>query len=338
MAKTKFEYLWLDGYQPEPNIRSKTKILDLPASYDGSLDVIPMWSFDGSSTQQAEGKSSDCLLQPVKVYPDTSRRNAYLVMCEVLSPDGTPHPSNKRHSLPEGNDYWFGYEQEYTLVLNGRPLGFPQDGYPAPQGMYYCSVGSGNVAGRDIIEEHLDACLDAGINITGINAEVMLGQWEYQCFGKGAKNAADDLWVTRYLLFRISEKYGVKVEFAPKPMKGDWNGSGMHTNFSTSEMRDSGGEGLFKAICDTFGTVHKEHIALYGSNNHERLTGLHETQHIDHFSYGVSDRGASIRIPVSVITDGWKGYLEDRRPASNADPYVVAGRIIQTLEMVKVPA
>ncbi|RMG75030.1 MAG: glutamine synthetase [Bacteroidetes bacterium] len=338
MAKFKFEYLWLDGYQPEANIRSKTKILDLPADYDGSMDQVPMWSFDGSSTQQAEGHSSDCLLQPVKVYPDSSRRNAFLVMCEVLNPDGSPHPSNQRHSLPEGEDYWFGFEQEYTLVLNGRPLGFPQDGYPAPQGMYYCSVGSGNVAGRDIIEEHLDACLDAGISITGINAEVMLGQWEYQCFGKGAKGAADDLWVSRYLLFRISEKYGVKIEFAPKPIKGDWNGSGMHTNFSNGKMREVGGEAYFKAICEAFGTVHQEHIAVYGSNNHERLTGLHETQHIDHFSYGVSDRGASIRIPVGVINDNWKGYLEDRRPASNADPYVVAGRIIQTMDMVKVPA
>lgn len=336
MAKTKLEYIWLDGYKPEPNLRSKTKVVDLPEDYDGDLSVIPGWSFDGSSTQQAEGHSSDCLLKPVRTYPDSGRKNAWLVMCEVLLPDGTPHPSNGRAGLPEEDGYWFGYEQEYTFIQDGRPMGFPRNGFPAPQGMYYCSVGFGNVTARDIVEEHLDLCLDAGITLTGINAEVMLGQWEYQCFGKGAKKAADDLWVSRYLLFRISEKYGVQIEFAPKPMKGDWNGSGMHTNFSTPAMRDAGGEDLFKAICETFGKYHREHIAVYGSQNDQRLTGLHETQHIDVFSYGVSDRGSSIRIPIAVLEDNWVGYMEDRRPASNADPYRVAARIVETLEQVSV--
>ncbi|MEO1449508.1 MAG: glutamine synthetase, partial [Bacteroidota bacterium] len=288
--------------------------------------------------EQAEGHSSDCLLKPVRTYPDSTRKNAWLVMCEVLLPDGTPHPTNGRASLPEEEDIWFGYEQEYTFIEDGRPMGFPKNGFPAPQGMYYCSVGYGNVTGRDIVEEHLDVCLDAGIALTGINAEVMLGQWEYQCFGKGAKKAADDLWISRFLLFRISEKYGVHIEFAPKPMKGDWNGSGMHTNFSTGAMRDEGGEALFKSICETFGKFHQEHIAVYGSQNDQRLTGLHETQHIDVFSYGVSDRGSSIRIPVAAIEDGWKGYMEDRRPASNADPYRVAARIVETLSQVPVNA
>ncbi|WNJ20944.1 glutamine synthetase beta-grasp domain-containing protein [Pontibacter sp. G13] len=338
MAKTKFEYIWLDGYKPEPNLRSKTKVLDLPADYDGDLSVIPAWSFDGSSTEQAEGSSSDCLLKPVNVYPDSGRKNAWLVMCEVLNPDGTPHATNFRASIPNDEEFWFGYEQEYTFVVDGRPLGFPKNGYPAPQGMYYCSVGSGNVAGRDIVEEHFDLCLDAGLHITGINAEVMLGQWEYQCFGKGGQDAADALWISRYLLFRVAEKYGVTVEFAPKPIKGDWNGSGMHTNFSTEAMRTTGGEALFTEICEAFGKYHQEHIELYGSDNHERLTGLHETQHIDTFSYGISDRGSSIRIPIGAIEANWVGYLEDRRPASNADPYKVAGRIIETLQTVPVKA
>ncbi|MCI4667499.1 MAG: glutamine synthetase beta-grasp domain-containing protein [Bacteroidia bacterium] len=339
MAATKFEYIWLDGYKPEANLRSKTKVLDLPEDYSGDLAAVPMWSFDGSSTQQAEGNSSDCLLKPVRLYPDAGRINGWLVMCEVLNPDGTPHASNTRHLLPEDDEeFWFGFEQEYTFLEDGRPLGFPKNGYPAPQGMYYCSVGAGNVAGRDLVEEHLDMCLAAGISLTGINAEVMLGQWEYQCFGKGARKACDDLWISRYLLFRISEEYDVTIEFSPKPMKGDWNGSGMHTNFSTEAMRTTGGEPLFKAICEAFGTVHQEHIAVYGSQNDERLTGLHETQHIDTFSYGNSDRGASIRVPISVYNEGWTGYLEDRRPASNADPYRVAGRIIQTLGLVNTPA
>lgn len=331
MANIKFEYIWLDGYRPEPNLRSKTKILNLEA-YAGDLEHVPMWAFDGSSTQQAEGHSSDCLLKPVGIYPDSGRKDAYLVMCEVLNPDGTPHESNTRARLEDDEDFWFGFEQEYTFVVDGRPLGFPKNGYPAPQGMYYCSVGDGKVTGREIVEEHLDACLYAGLTITGINAEVMLGQWEFQCFGKGARKAGDDLWIARYLLFRIAEKYQIHVEFAPKPIKGDWNGSGLHTNFSNSAMRNKGGEGLFKAICETMRKVHKEHIEVYGSDNHFRLTGLHETQSIDKFSYGVSDRGSSIRIPIGAVENGWKGYLEDRRPASNADPYLIAQRIIKTVK------
>ncbi|GIV35073.1 MAG: glutamine synthetase [Chitinophagales bacterium] len=330
MAKVKLEYVWLDGYKPEPNLRSKTKILDLP-DFKGELSRVPEWSFDGSSTRQAEGHSSDCLLKPVATYYDAGRENAWLVMCEVLNPDGTPHASNTRAAFEDNEDFWFGFEQEYTLVgENRRPLGFPQNGFPAPQGMYYCSVGHMNVTGREIVEEHLDLCLKAGLNITGINAEVMLGQWEFQCFGKG-KRACDDLWIARYLLHRVSEKHGVYVEFFPKPVKGDWNGSGMHCNFSFSELREVGGEQLVKDLMKEFEKYHKEHIAVYGSSNDLRLTGLHETQHIEKFSYGVSDRGASIRIPISMTLNNWKGYLEDRRPASNADPYQVAARIMKTV-------
>ncbi|MEO1053106.1 MAG: glutamine synthetase beta-grasp domain-containing protein [Bacteroidota bacterium] len=333
MAKFKFEYIWLDGYKPESNLRSKTKILSFD-SYNGEVDVLPEWSFDGSSTEQAEGHTSDCLLKPVRVYVDTARKNGYLVMCEVLNPDGTPHASNRRHLLGDDEQYWFGFEQEYTFTINERPLGFPTNGYPAPQGMYYCAVGNGNIAGREIVEEHLDLCLDAGIDVTGINAEVMLGQWEYQVFGKGAKKASDDLWMSRYLLYRVAEEHQVTIEFAPKPVKGDWNGSGMHTNFSNDAMREEGGEPLFKSILDAFGELHDEHIDVYGSGNHERLTGLHETQSIEKFSYGVSDRGSSIRIPISTAKNGWKGYAEDRRPASNGDPYKITGRIIETIESV----
>jgi len=329
--KLKFEYIWLDGYEPEANLRSKTKILDLDG-YSEQPDDLPIWSFDGSSTGQAEGSVSDCLLKPVRVLQDPDRQDAYLVMCEVLNPDNTPHKSNLRAKFEDDEDFWFGFEQEYTIVSNRVPLGFPVDGFPAPQGVYYCGVGHRTVAGRDIVEAHLDVCLKAGLNITGINAEVMLGQWEYQLFAKGAKKASDDLWISRYLLQRLGESYGVEIDLHPKPVKGDWNGSGLHANFSNKEMREVGGESMIKEICEAFRPLHMEHIAEYGSMNEERLTGLHETQHIDYFSYGVSDRGASIRIPISVKMDEWKGYLEDRRPASNADPYRIASRIMKTVK------
>ncbi|MDZ4698227.1 MAG: glutamine synthetase beta-grasp domain-containing protein [Rhodothermales bacterium] len=332
-TKYKLEYIWLDGYTPEPNLRSKTKIVTL--SKPPTLKDCPEWGFDGSSTQQAEGRSSDCLLKAVRLAPDADRANAYLVLCEVLNADGTPHATNARATFEDDPDLWLGYEQEYVLTMDGKPLGFPTDGYPGPQGPYYCGVGTGKVAGREIVEEHLDLCLNAGLEVTGINAEVLLGQWEYQIFGKGAKEAADSVQLTRYLLIRTAEKYGVTVELHPKPIKGDWNGSGMHTNFSTTRIREKGGEKYVMALMEQFKASHKEHIAVYGSSNELRLTGKHETQSIKKFSFGASDRGASIRIPVGMIRDNWKGYLEDRRPASNADPYKVAARLIETLKQVK---
>ncbi|NEQ49038.1 MAG: glutamine synthetase [Leptolyngbya sp. SIO3F4] len=329
MATYKCEYIWLDGYQPEANLRSKTKIMRMSA--EPSLNNLPAWSYDGSSTQQASGDFSDCVLNPVRVLPDGGRENGYLVMCEVLNPDGTPHESNKRANYRDVEDFWFGFEQEYVMMDNGIPVGFPSEGFPAPQGKYYCGVGTNNVVGRDLVEEHLSICLASGLNVTGINAEVMLGQWEFQLLGKGAKAAADDLWIARYLLMRTAEKYGYTIELHPKPVKGDWNGSGMHTNFSNATMREEGGEAYFKAILENMKDNHEEHIEEYGSMNHERLTGQHETQAIDTFSYGVSDRGASIRIPLTTVEDNWKGYLEDRRPASNACPYRVSASIINTV-------
>ncbi len=334
MTALKFEYIWLDGYAPEANLRSKTKILKFD-NFDENISRLPDWSFDGSSTQQAEGSFSDCVLKPVRLYKDPARLDAYLVLCEVMNPDGTPHTSNTRSQIPIGfDDYWFGFEQEYTLMDGTRPLGFPDHGFPNPQGMYYCSVGTKNVAGREIVEAHLDLCLEAGLSITGINAEVLLGQWEFQVLGTDPFSAGDDLWIARYLLHRVTEEFGVGLEFHPKPVQGDWNGSGMHCNFSNQKMRDIGGKDYIESICNKLGETHDEHIAVYGSANEQRLTGLHETQSIDKFSYGVSDRGASIRIPISLPSNDWKGYLEDRRPASNADPYKIVSLMIHNVNSV----
>jgi len=332
-TKYKLEYVWLDGYTPEPNLRSKTKLVDKAPTSVADLDN---WGFDGSSTQQAEGHSSDCVLKPVALYPDTSRKNGFLVMCEVMLPDLTPHPSNHRCTVYDDPDLWVGLEQEYFFMENGRPMGFPEDGYPAPQGPYYTSIGYkfvGEIA-RQIVEEHLDLCLDAGINHEGINAEVAKGQWEFQVFAKGSKKIGDDMWIARYLLIRLCEKYGVDVELHCKPIRGDWNGSGMHCNFSTKYLREVGGKEYFEKLMAAFDKYKDEHIAAYGPDNHLRLTGLHETQSIDKFNWGVANRGASIRVPHSFVNNNYKGYMEDRRPNSQANPYRIVSRVLKTIRSV----
>ena len=319
----KYEYIWLDGYQPEPSLRSKIKTTE--------DETPPDWAFDGSSTQQAEGGTSDCLLLPVQKYNGPLFAD-YLVMCQVETGEHEVHSSNTRVAAEKvvTDEWWFGFEQEYFFTdTKGNPLGW-QDGTPRPQGDYYCGVGSMNVQGREISEAHLEVCLEAGIELSGTNAEVALGQWEYQCFGKGIK-AGDDLWVSRYLLHKVAEEFGVCVNIHPKPKSGDWNGSGMHTNLSNEEMRTNGSENLMNSICEKLGAAHPEGIQEYGSDNDKRLTGLHETQKITEFSYAKFDRGASIRIPIFTIEHDWNGYLEDRRPASNADPYRIIAHIVGTL-------
>ena len=336
--KIKLEYIWLDGYTPEPNLRSKVKVV----FWNGenlTVDLLNEWSFDGSSTKQAEGSFSDCILKPVKICVNPLNKGkikSYLVLCEVMNPDGTPHSSNTRNLVgKEDSDIWFGFEQEYTIMKDGRPLGFPNNGYPEPQGKYYCGVGNGQVNGREFVDAHMEKCIEAGLHITGTNAEVLLGQWEYQVFSKGKLKAGDDLWISRYILQQMSEDYGFTIEFHPKPVTGDWNGSGLHCNFSSKKMREEGGEQYFKSIFRTFEGRHQEHISVYGSNNEMRLTGKHETQSIDKFNWGISDRGSSIRVPLSTSKE-WKGYLEDRRPASNADPYKIVRVIYESLALSEV--
>ncbi len=331
MSKSKLEYIWLDGYKPTQNLRSKTKVVE---DFDGKLESCSMWAFDGSSTQQAEGGSSDCLLKPVAIYPDPVRKNGWLVMNEVLNSDGSAHESNGRATInDDDDDFWFGFEQEYFLwdPETNLPLGFPKD--QTPQGQFYCSVGAKNTFGREVMDRHLDICIDAGINVEGTNAEVAAGQWEFQTFAKGAAKAGDEMWVARYLLERLAEEYGLSIEYHPKPLGDtDWNGSGMHANFSNTTLRTCGSKETYEKICEAFRPVVKEHIAVYGAYNDQRLTGKHETQSIHEFSYGVSDRGASIRIPIMTVENGYKGWLEDRRPSSNGDPYKIAAIIIKTVK------
>jgi glutamine synthetase len=322
------EYIWIDGQEPTAKLRSKTKIVP-----DG--EEPPIWGFDGSSTEQAPGSESDCVLRPVMVRPDPIRGgDDVLVMCEVLNVDMTPHASNTRAELVEvaetyaDHEPWFGMEQEYTFYKDGRPHGWPIGGYPAPQGGYYCGIGADEIWGRDVVEAHTKACLDAGIAISGTNAEVMIGQWEFQVGPLSPVDVGDQLWLARWLLYRIAEDYDISAHLNPKPVEGDWNGAGMHTNFSTKEMREN-----YDAIisaCEALGKRADEHIKNYGAGIERRLTGLHETAPWTEYKYGVSDRGASVRIPWQVAKDQ-KGYIEDRRPNANADPYVVTRLITNTV-------
>lgn len=334
MSKVKAEYIWIDGAEPTQHLRSKTKIVDGPVD---SVDQLPQWTFDGSSTYQAPGHDSECYLHPVATFPDPLRRDDHLlVLCEVFQADGMPHETNRRQILRRLVDEhghlepWFGIEQELTLFDGIKPLGWPDNGFPAPQGGYYCGVGADEVFGRDLIERHLDMCLAAGLHVSGINAEVMPGQWEFQIGPVGAPGIADEIWIARWLLYRLGEDTGISATLHPKPVKGDWNGAGAHTNFSIKTMREPGGiESIYRA-CERLRARHDDHIRVYGADNDQRLTGRHETCHISEFRYGVGDRGASIRIPALTAVQGY-GYLEDRRPAANADPYLVCAALIETV-------
>ncbi len=322
------EYLWIDGSIPTSKLRSKTKIVP-----DG--EDPPIWGFDGSSTNQAPGDASDCVLRPVFSCPDPVRGgDDRIVLCEVLTVDLEPHPTNTRAACVETAEKyaelepWFGIEQEYTFFKDGRVHGWPTHGFPAPQGGYYCGIGADEIWGRDVVEGHTKACMDAGLAISGTNAEVMIGQWEFQIGPAGPVDVSDQIWVARWLLYRVAEDFNIAATLDPKPVKGDWNGAGAHTNFSTSQMRED--YDAVVAACEALGKAHDAHISNYGADIEHRLTGLHETAPWTDFSYGVSDRGASVRIPWQVARDK-KGYIEDRRPNANMDPYVVTRLITDTV-------
>lgn len=328
------EYIWIDAAKPTAKMRSKTKVI--------SDDTEPMvWAFDGSSTGQASGSESDCVLKPVHIVPDPIRGlENKLVLCEVYNTDDTPHPSNTRakcRKLGEkysSHEMIFGLEQEYTFFEGAKPLLWPERGFPAPQGGYYCGVGADEVYGSDIVSEHLEACIEAGLSVSGINSEVMPAQWEFQIGALPAPLVADEIWIGRWILYKIASSYQgrngefISVHLDPKPAKGDWNGAGMHTNFSTKEMRNS--FQACKDACEKLRPRHDLHVANYGEGIERRLTGVHETAPWDKFNYAVSDRGASVRIPWQVpINDG--GYVEDRRPNANADPYIVTNLILEAI-------
>lgn len=342
--KLMLDYVWIDGSLPTPRLRSKTKILEDDPN-------VPEWSFDGSSTNQADGKNSDCRLVPVKIIADPMRQGRpgmnKIALCEVQTYDGKPAVNNYRSKLAElcnkveAEEYWFGIEQEYTLFKGHSPLGWPDGGYPPTQGPFYCGVGADETFGREIVETHLLTSIAAGLNIAGINAEVMPGQWEFQIGPLSPLDVCDQILLARYLLYKIAERHGVTVKLDPKPVR-DLNGAGAHINFSTKKMRESYNSCI--VACQNLGSVvtgiPREHIAEgavydtqyfpeeYGADSESRLTGIHETCSYKEFKFGISDRTASIRIPTHVKVNSG-GYIEDRRPSANIDPYRAVEYIIK---------
>mmetsp|Transcript_12307 Transcript_12307/g.37542 ORF Transcript_12307/g.37542 Transcript_12307/m.37542 type:complete len:359 (+) Transcript_12307:251-1327(+) len=334
------EYVWLDGFY---KLRSKAKTLtEIPQS----VEDLPEWNYDGSSCHQAPGADSEVILRPQAMYKDPFRGDPnVLVMCDTYNAQGLPLQTNMRHDCAVVMDAvkdlepWFGCEQEYFIIDKdtGRPLGFPAKGYPGPQGPYYCGVGSGHIYGRGMVEEHYRACLYAGIKMSGINAEVAPGQWEFQIGPAVGMEEGDMMWMARYILERVCEKYNFTASYAAKPEKGDWNGSGAHTNFSTKPMREDGGyENAILPALERLSKKHVEHIKAYGEDNIERLTGTHETSSMEKFSYGKANRGASCRIPNSTV-DNNKGYFEDRRPSASMDPYIVTKLLVSTCCDIPLP-
>jgi len=339
--KIQVEYVWIDG--TGEYLRCKTRTVD---SVPKTAEELPIWNFDGSSTAQAEGSNSDVYLYPVALFNDPFRRgNNKLVMCETYKYNKKPTESNHRKTckevmvLAKDSKPWFGIEQEYTILdIDGHPFGWPKLGFPGPQGPYYCGVGADKVYGRDILEAHYRACLYAGVKIAGTNVEVMPAQFEFQIGPCEGIDMGDHMWMARFLLHRVAEDYGVVVSLDPKPIPGNWNGAGAHCNYSTEAMRKPGGIKFIEEAIVKLGEQHARHIKVYdpkgGEDNKRRLTGHHETSSIHDFSAGVANRGASIRIPRQVGEDGM-GYLEDRRPASNCDPYCVTEAIVRTTVLGK---
>jgi len=335
--KVQAMYVWIDG--SGETMRSKSRTLDFPPNKPSDC---PIWNFDGSSTgQAADQQNSDVYLHPIALFKDPFRTgNNKLVLCECYDHEEKPVATNNRNTCNKAmqaskdSHPWFGIEQEYTLLdYDLHPFGWPKNGFPGPQGPYYCGVGADKVYGRAVLEAHYRACLYAGIKIAGTNAEVMPGQWEFQVGPCEGIEMGDHLWMARFLLHRVAEDFGVVVTIDPKPMPGDWNGAGAHCNYSTDAMRAPGGIHVIEEAIEKLAKNHEKHMLRYdpkgGKDNARRLTGRLETSDMHIFSSGVANRGASIRIPRQVGKDGM-GYLEDRRPSSNCDPYTVTEMIIRT--------
>lgn len=324
------EYVWIGG---KGEIRSKTKVLhnfNLPLI----IDNIPKWNYDGSSTWQSDSnKDTEVILNPCSIFKDPLRNienaSCYLILCDTYNEIDGPLKTNTRfiaNAIFDKNleeEPWFGLEQEYYINSKNN-----NDDHDADfEGYYYC--GRTNVKNeRIIVEEHLEMCIKAGLTISGINAEVVEGQWEYQIGPCCGIILGDQFIIARYLIDKIAEKYEAFIDFKPKPYINK-NGSGCHINFSTKTTRNVNGIDEIYKCMEKLDKKHKEHLQLYGAENEKRLTGKHETSSYEKFSWGIGTRNTSVRIPNQTIKDGC-GYFEDRRPASNIDPYLSTSIVFKT--------
>lgn len=330
MNYTLVDYVWIGG---NGELRSKTRVLDYEIN---NVNDVPEWNYDGSSTDQSTGDSSEIFMYPRRMFKCPFRMpHGLIVLCDTYTMDNQPAKYNHRQdALKIFKQYedqipWYGLEQEYFIydIETKLPLGYNPSN---KQGQYYCSVGGANAFGREISDRHMEACLYAGIKISGTNAEVAPGQWEYQVGPVEGIDAADQLWVSRYILGKISEQFNVYIEYHPKPIQGDYNGSGCHTNFSTEKMRNQGGYDIIKSVMSKLQVQHDNHMKVYGQHNDERMSGKNETSSYSNFTFGVGSRNTSIRIPNDTAKHNM-GYFEDRRPASNMDPYLVTSIILKTI-------
>lgn len=341
----KLEYIWLDGNDSK-SLRSKVRYVNLTPD-DNMISSIPEWSFDGSSTNQAKTEDSDLILKPVRVFQNAleSRQGpALYVLCEVYNTNGTPHKSNTRNRLAKNiqvapnQGLWVAVEQEFVLIdpATGKPLGWEkyEDGKPPSQGKYYCGVGADTLMSRQLMDGFMSILPQSGIMLDGYHPEVMLSQWEYQTAAGSPLDVADKLWMTRFILQRMSERMGIAISYDPKPVEGNWNGSGAHINFSTRYMREESDMDYINLLCANMEETHKKAIKSYGHGNDKRLTGKNETSSIKKFTWGEGDRSASIRIPISTIMGGGLGHLEDRRPSANMDPYEAFSYLVPAISHI----
>ncbi len=312
-----YEYIWIDDVG---KTRSKTMVID--SSFNIPLSNLPIWNYDGSSTGQAKGKNTEVILYPIKIVTDPLRNNSWLVLCDIDTKYSTRTNAAQVFDKYDSLDFWFGLEQEYFILNEIENISLDKK-----QGQYYCGVGGRDPVERQIAEEHLNACIMAGLNISGINAEVANGQWEFQIGIAHGIDAADQLFIARYLLERIAEKYSRRISYEPK-LDSNTNGSGCHVNISTNETRGENGIDFIYSYLNKLAKLHHLHIQHFGENNRKRLTGKHETSSYDLFSWGVGTRDTSIRIGNKTNEDK-KGYFEDRRPAANMNPYIVLSLIAE---------
>ncbi len=346
------EYVWLDA---DDNFRSKIRTMSALYQFD--------WNFDGSSTGQATTESSEVILKVVSQFNHPFINDGFLFLCATYDINGKPLSNNyydKANEIFNTDNKcselkpWFGLEQEYfmydkNLTINNKDYEFdPTLGHNNSMNhsssinnnyskslkiinsnKFYCSPINQDPDEVKISIEHLEACIKAGIRISGNNAEVVQHQWEFQIGPVEGIEAGNQLLMARYLLNIIASKYNKIVNYHPKPIKGV-NGSGCHINFSTKQMRDEkdGLTYIMNAI-EKLKDNHSYHMENYGNDNNKRMTGLNETSSYDKFTWGVGSRNTSVRIGYDTFKNN-KGYFEDRRPASNINPYLATSIIFQT--------